>query len=115
MAERLKYLKNQIIEYYNNFNFIKLIKEINKFIIDTSGFYLDTFKDILYANSQNSVERKMIQKNIYDILNTLLITLAPIMPTTCEEAYQSLVGKKESIHLQNFFKPETLDMNIEKE
>jgi isoleucyl-tRNA synthetase len=26
-----------------------------------------------------------------------------------------LVGKKESIHLQNFFKPETLDMNIEKE
>ncbi len=47
----------------------------------------------------------MIQFNFYNILEFLLISLAPILPTTCEEAYQFILkeNKKISIFLEDFY------------
>jgi isoleucyl-tRNA synthetase len=48
----------------------------------------------------------MIQNNLYKILEFLLISMAPIIPTTTDEAY-SFFNKKnklESIHLEAFYK-----------
>ncbi len=39
---------------------------------------------------------------LYTILRTYLISLAPIIPHTCEEAYQCLKNKKESIFFEKF-------------
>ena len=104
--ERLENLKIKISSHYDNFNFINVVKEINNFITDLSSFYLSIIKDVLYAEKKDNQERLMIQNNLYKILDFLLISLAPIIPTTADEAY-SFFNKKnklESIHLESFFK-----------
>lgn len=106
IEERLENLKIKIKSYYDNFNFINIVKEINNFITDLSSFYLSIIKDVLYAEKRDNEERLMIQNNLYNILEFLLISLAPIIPTTVDEAYDffNKKGKKESIHLEEFYK-----------
>lgn len=104
--ERLENLKIKVKNSYDNFSFINVVKNINNFITDLSSFYLSIIKDILYIEKPNSQERRMTQTLLYKILDFLLISLAPILPTTTEEAYQ-LFNKKEkvqSIHLEEFYK-----------
>ncbi|MGL5617950.1 MAG: isoleucine--tRNA ligase [Metamycoplasmataceae bacterium] len=107
IEQRLKNIKVRVINHYNNFNFINVIKEINNFITDLSSFYLSIIKDTLYADATINSERLMIQYNLYNILDFLLISLAPILPTTTEEAYDHFnkLDKKESIHLEPFYTP----------
>ncbi|MGL5205618.1 MAG: isoleucine--tRNA ligase [Metamycoplasmataceae bacterium] len=107
IEQRLKNIKVRVINHYNNFNFINVIKEINNFITDLSSFYLSIIKDTLYADTTINKERLMIQNNLYNILDFLLISLAPILPTTTEEAYEHFekLNKKESIHLEPFYIP----------
>ena len=103
--EKLNNLKIVIKENYDNYQFINVIKNINNFIIDLSSFYLSITKDTLYVEKKDNQQRRMIQFNFYNILEFLLISLAPILPTTCEEAYQFLLkdNKKVSIFLENFY------------
>ena len=103
--EKLNNLKIIIKENYDNYQFINVIKNINNFIIDLSSFYLSITKDTLYVEKKDFLQRRMIQFNFYNILEFLLISLAPILPTTCEEAYQFLLkdNKKVSIFLENFY------------
>ncbi len=106
IEERLENLKIKIKSHYENFNFISIIKDINNFITDLSSFYLSIIKDVLYAENIDNPERLMIQNNLYKILEFLLISLAPILPTTTDEAY-SFFNKKnklESLHLEGFYK-----------
>ncbi|MBN3534933.1 isoleucine--tRNA ligase [Mycoplasma procyoni] len=115
ISQRIKQLKNKIIKNYDEHRFLLVVKEINNFIIDFSGFYLSITKDSLYADAKDSKERKMIQKNLFDLLEALIIALAPILPTTTEEAYSyfNKENKKESVHLEYFFKQEETDNSIE--
>ena len=103
--EKLNNLKIIIKENYDNYQFINVIKNINNFIIDLSSFYLSITKDTLYVEKKDNQQRRMIQFNFYNILEFLLISLDPILPTTCEEAYQFLLkdNKKVSIFLENFY------------
>lgn len=104
--ERLENLKIKIKSYYETFNFINIIKDVNNFITDLSSFYLSIIKDVLYAEKIDNEERLMIQNNLYKILEFLLISLAPIIPTTIDEAYSffNKENKLESVHLENFYK-----------
>ncbi|UVD81540.1 isoleucine--tRNA ligase [Mycoplasma iguanae] len=113
--EKIKKIKNKIVKYYDKFSFINVIKHLNNFIIDISNFYLSITKDSLYADAKDSHARLSVQYNLYNILDMLLISLAPILPTTTEEAYSFFhkTNKQESIHLENFFKFEEVNTNEE--
>ncbi|QJR44122.1 isoleucine--tRNA ligase [Mycoplasma miroungirhinis] len=115
IANRLAKLKNKIIEDYNNYRFINIIKNINNFVIDLSSYYISISKDSLYADSKNNLERKQIQFNLYQITYTLMIALAPILPTTSEEIYKFFPqkNKKQSVHLENFFTEATFNEEME--
>lgn len=112
IEERLNNIKILVKESYDNYSFINVIKHILNFISDLSSFYLSITKDILYIEKPNNKTRRMVQDNFYDILEFLLISLNPILPTTCEEAYQyfNKENKQESINLEDFYKVEN---NIE--
>ncbi|CAM9097874.1 isoleucine--tRNA ligase [Mycoplasma marinum] len=112
IAELHKKVKVQIKETYDGFEFNKMIKIVNNFIIKISSLYFEFAKDSLYADRKNSRERRMIQTNIYNILNTLVIALAPILPTTTEEIHKLLFPKEESVHLRDFFKLEKVDEKV---
>lgn len=105
IAQTFHNLKITVLQAYNKYHFISVIKNINNFITDLSSFYFSISKDILYIAAKTDPERQMVQHNFYYILDFLLITLAPIMPTTCEEAYSHFAkaNKCASIHLESFY------------
>ncbi|QJG67092.1 isoleucine--tRNA ligase [Mycoplasma phocoenae] len=113
--ERRKILENKIIDNYENYRFINVIKDINNFVIDLSSFYISLAKDSLYADEKDNLQRRQIQYNLFKITKTLLIALAPVMPTTCEEIYTYLpeTDKSESVHLLPFFKKNTISTDEE--
>lgn len=102
---KLNNIKKIVKDFYDNYQFINVVKTINNFIIDLSSFYLSITKDILYIEKFDSNERRQVQFNLYNILDFLLNSLAPILPTTTEEAYSffNKVNKKTSIHLEEFY------------
>ncbi|MGX9395762.1 isoleucine--tRNA ligase [Mycoplasma sp. 1573] len=113
--ERRKNLEAKIVENYENYRFINVIKDINNFVIDLSSYYISISKDSLYADAKNNANRLQIQYNFYKIIETLITALAPILPTTTEEIYKYFKhqNKKSSVHLLDFFKAKSLDFTIE--
>lgn len=102
----LKALKKEVLENYDKFRFINVIKVLNRYVIDLSSFYLSVTKDILYIRKENDEERQMVLKNFYEILDFLMLALAPIIPTTADEMYSyfNKENKKESLFLERLEK-----------
>ena len=100
--EKLQNLIYNVNKLYSQYKFINIIKEVNQFLIYISSNYFDHHKDTLYVREANDLERRMVQTNIFNILIFLIKTIAPILPTTAEEAYShfSFSNKKESIFLE---------------
>ncbi len=103
---------------YNNGSFIQVLKLImNEIGSGSFSYYLEYSKDVVYIEKEDSNIRREVQFVLGEILILLLITLAPIIPVTIEEAFQSLVKSKESsIFKMNkvgirFFGHETWDEN----
>lgn len=107
--EELKVLIKNVHENYNSFKFINVIKEINNYIVNLSSFYLSIVKDLLYVESRDNIERQMVLKNLYEITDFIILALAPILPTTAEEAYSffNKENKEESIMFERFVESTT--------
>ncbi len=101
ILDQLKTNVAKILTAYEKFDFSFIIKTINLHTIELSSWYFNLIKDSLYCDSINDKNRRSIQTVLYLILCTYLALLAPIIPHTCEECYQSLnLGEKsESIFL----------------
>ncbi|MGM1458979.1 MAG: isoleucine--tRNA ligase [Columbia Basin potato purple top phytoplasma] len=93
----------QIIDFYENYNFEKIMSLLYPFISNKmSAFYLDFGKDILYIEKENNWEKNVIKSNIYDLLMYFLKILTPIIPHTTAEVYQNLsFTQKEDIYLES--------------
>lgn len=100
LSQDLKSIKKA----YDSYNFNTILKLVSKNIVDLSSWYFDYIKDSLYCDKKDSIKRHAIQSVLYNILETYLIALAPIIPHTCEEAYQHFEkpDKLKSVHLENF-------------
>ncbi len=106
IIERLENLKVRVNNYFNEYQFVNVIKDINNFLVDLSAFYFSITKDILYVEKADSNLRRQVQYVLYKILDFTLISLYPIIPTTCEEAYEYFNKKNKciSIALESFYK-----------
>ncbi|MCF0217766.1 MAG: isoleucine--tRNA ligase [Malacoplasma sp.] len=94
----------EIKKYYEKYDFKQIIKLISKNIVDLSTWYFDYIKDSLYCDKANNPFRVAIQATLYTLLDTYLRILAPIIPHTCEEAYDYFdkKDKLKSVHLEDF-------------
>ncbi|MDR0915403.1 MAG: isoleucine--tRNA ligase, partial [Endomicrobium sp.] len=112
-------LVGKITIYYSNFTFHKVMKSINEFCtIFLSGFYLNSLKDTLYCDKQDSFTRLSAQSAMYEICSVLIRLLAPILSFTAEEAWQEMIklnifDEEDSVFLSNF-PTENNDYNINK-
>ncbi|MDD4706314.1 MAG: isoleucine--tRNA ligase [Bacilli bacterium] len=104
MIYKLNEFTSDIKKAYSNYNYQELYKLINNFISFTlSNFYLDFTKDILYIEEKDSKVRRSVQTVLYNIINNLVLLIAPILPYTSEEIYEFIPCKKEkSVHLNDF-------------
>ena len=90
---------------YDQFGFSKVLHSIIEFSVhDLSNFFFDISKDRLYTFAPNDPDRRATQSVLYVIAHNYLRMLAPILPFTCEEAWQELaksLKSKEPIVLCN--------------
>lgn len=82
---------------------------------DLSSFYLDIIKDRLYVEKADGIARRSAQTVVYEILQVLTTTIAPILSFTAEQIFDHYKKDgQDSIHLQTFVKTEGLYQAVKK-
>jgi isoleucyl-tRNA synthetase len=112
-SHRLSQLERHVHDCNENYQFHRIHQEIHNFCsVDLGGFYLDVIKDRLYCDAADSQRRASARATLYDLTDTLIRLIAPVLPFTAEEAWEHLPGSDEkSIHLQTFHP--VADINID--
>lgn len=86
-----KIVQEEIIKFYNNYNFHGVIQRLMYFCsIEMGSFYLDIIKDRQYTLKTNSKERRSCQTAMYYIINSLVRWIAPILSFTAHEIWNYL-------------------------
>ncbi|EAC5222089.1 isoleucine--tRNA ligase [Listeria monocytogenes] len=103
MLIKLNDLVKNVKDSYEAFEFSTIYHQINNFCtVELSQFYMDFAKDVVYIEAADSHDRRAMQTVFYEAVVTLTKLLAPILPHTTEEVWNSLIGEGvESIHLQD--------------
>jgi len=103
-SHRLSQLEHSVHEAFETYQFHRIHQEIHNFCsVELGGFYLDVIKDRLYCDGADSARRASARATLYDLSDTLIRLIAPILPFTSEEAWEYLPGSdSRSIHLQTF-------------
>ena len=115
-VHRLSQMTRAVCAGYENYRFHRIAQQIQHFCsVDLGGFYLDVIKDRLYCDAADSQRRRSARATLYEIADTLIRLIAPILPFTAEEAWEHLpssskreklwekpVSGKDSIHLHTF-------------
>ena len=103
-SHRLSQVAHSVNEAYENYQFHRIHQEVHNFCsVDLGGFYLDVIKDRLYCDGADSARRASARATLYDLADTLIRLIAPIVPFTAEESWEFLPGSAaNSIHLHTF-------------
>ena len=110
MLARTRELTEKIVAWYEGFEFHRVYQAVNEFaIVDLSSFYLDVLKDRMYTFAPTSKERRSAQTVLWQITETLVRLVAPILSFTSDEVWEYLpvvAGREASVHLALFPEPE---------
>jgi isoleucyl-tRNA synthetase len=109
MLARTRELTEKVRDWYAAFEFHRVYHAVNEFaIVDLSSFYLDVLKDRLYTFAPSSRERRSAQTVLWQITETLVRLVAPILSFTADEVWDYLpavAGREASVHLAQFPAP----------
>ena len=112
MLARTRELTEKILGWYADFEFHRVYQAINEFaIVDLSSFYLDVLKDRMYTFAPTSLARRSAQTVLWQITETLVRLVAPILSFTADEVWEYLpptASREPSVHLALFPKPEEI-------
>jgi isoleucyl-tRNA synthetase len=110
MLARTRELTEKVLGWYAAFEFHRIYHAVNEFaIVDLSNFYLDVLKDRMYTFAPTSHSRRSAQTVLWQITETLVRLVAPILSFTADEVWEYLPtqeGREASVHLAQFPKPE---------
>jgi isoleucyl-tRNA synthetase len=104
MLHRLAELDEIVRQGYDEFNFKRIFSQLFNFMtVELSSFYFDIRKDALYCDAPSSEKRKAALYLVSELFNHIVRWLAPMMPFTMEESFQSREGRSDvSIHMEQF-------------
>jgi len=110
MLARTRELTEKIRDWYEAFEFHRVYHAVNEFcIVDLSAFYLDVLKDRMYTFAPTSHARRSAQTVLWQITETLVRLVAPILTFTADEVWEYLPaveGREASVHLALLPRPE---------
>ncbi len=113
VLEKLKEVKNTVLDSYDAYDFATVLTTIINFMsVELSSFYLDLSKDILYCDTFKSHRRKQVQNVLNTVLDTLMRLLTPIIPHTMDELYAELTGNEKSAQLLSMPLREEVDQKL---
>lgn len=85
---KLNQLVAQVTEAFDNYEFYKYFQHLQNFAaVDLSAIYLDIVKDRLYTAGKKSLSRRACQTVLFEISQTLIRLLAPVMPHQAEDIW----------------------------
>ena len=100
---RLEQIREKVTKAYDEYQFHSLYHTVHNFCtVDLSSIYFDILKDRLYASIPNSPERRAAQTVLYELLQSLVVLVAPVLTFSSEEVWQHMtkrVGMPESVQL----------------
>ncbi|MGA2806916.1 MAG: isoleucine--tRNA ligase [Terracidiphilus sp.] len=112
MLARTRELSEKVQAWYASFEFHRVYHAVNDFaVIDLSSFYLDVLKDRMYTFAPSSHARRSAQTVLWQIAETLVRLVAPILSFTADEVWEYLPavkGREVSVHLAQFPKAEEI-------
>ena len=84
-------LIESVTEAFEHYEFYKYFQQLQNFAaVDLSSFYLDIVKDRLYTAGKKSLSRRACQTVLYEIQQTLVRILVPVMPHQAEDIWMSV-------------------------
>jgi isoleucyl-tRNA synthetase len=100
-------LIKKVNEAYSTYEFHTMFHAIHNFcVVDMSNFYLDIIKDRLYTSKADSKDRRAAQTVMYEILQSLVRMLTPVLAFTTEEIWQFMPHRAsddiESVQLNSW-------------
>ena len=116
---RLEQVFETVTDAYENYQFHVMYHAIHNFCtVDLSAIYLDIIKDRLYTEKTDALIRRSAQTAMYQILDTLVKIIAPVLSFTAEEVWQNMpavTGKEESVLLTDWPQahPEYLNADLD--
>ena len=103
---QLQDLEVDVCKHYTNFEYLKAIGAINKYInIDFSAFYMESIKDAVYAGGKRDStfsSREMAQHTLLQIFISLQNMLAPVVPLLIEETWDYTPTQIREFHKYPF-------------
>ncbi|MDJ0613436.1 MAG: isoleucine--tRNA ligase [Rhizobiaceae bacterium] len=104
MLHRLYELDAVVRNGYDAFDFKRIFAQLFNFMtVELSSFYFDIRKDALYCDAPSSAKRKAALYVVNELFDHLVRWLAPMMPFTMEESFQSRAGSEDvSVHMEQF-------------
>lgn len=86
---KLHKLIKRVLDAYRNYEFHVVYHAVHNFCaVDMSAFYLDVVKDRLYTSLPDSRERRAAQTVMYEMVNSLVRLLTPVLAFTSEEIWK---------------------------
>lgn len=90
MLQRLQALDKKVRQRIEAYDFHSLLGDLHHWCaFELSAFYFDIRKDILYCEHSDSFELQGAKTVLFLIWKTLVKWIAPILPFTADEAWQS--------------------------
>jgi isoleucyl-tRNA synthetase len=88
MLTNISSFAHQVHQAYSTFTFHRVYSLLTNFIsTECSAFYFDINKDRLYCDGPGSLSRRSVQTTFVLLLETLLKSVAPILPFLAHEMY----------------------------
>ena len=93
------HLQKKICGAYDSFEFHAIFHGLLNFCTVTmSAFYLDIIKDRLYTSAPDSADRRAAQTVLYDLADSILRLMAPVLVFTAAEAWDHRDDPSHSRH-----------------
>ncbi len=116
VLQKLDKLVRRVNKAYDDYEFHVVFHSVHNFCtVELSNIYFDILKDKLYCSHPEDPERKAAQTVLYELINTLVIMLTPILAFTSEEIWSHLrkENQPESVQLMDFVQPRDEYINDE--
>jgi isoleucyl-tRNA synthetase len=104
MLGRCAQVQDEVRTAYQQFQFHRVVQALHNFCaVELGGLYLDVLKDRLYTMPAASRGRRSAQTVLVQILDALLLWMAPILSFTAEEIWQHLPWRNaESVFFASY-------------
>ncbi|CAM8652104.1 IleS Isoleucyl-tRNA synthetase [Burkholderiales bacterium] len=97
-------VQNQVNALYNEYSFHPAVARLTAYCSEDLGaFYLDILKDRLYTTAPESAARRSAQSTLYEMTESLLRLIAPILSFTAHEGWSTLKPSGGSVFCETLF------------